>query len=115
MKHSRRAIVGLVAVFALVLAACGDSGEDTTVPPATDAPTTTVVATTMAPTTTTTAPVTTTMAPTTTTMAAEPLLIWADERRVPALQAVAPAFTEATGVEVVVELVPFGEIRDQVR
>jgi len=46
--------------------------------------------------------------------AAETLVIWADERKVEPLQAIAPAFTEATGVEVVVELVPFGEIRDQV-
>jgi len=42
------------------------------------------------------------------------LTIWADERRVEPLEAVAPAFTEATGVDVAVELVPFGEIRDQV-
>ncbi len=110
----RSSIVGLVAVFALVLAACGDSGEEPPVTDATDAPvtTTTVVATTTAPTTTTPP---TTMAPTTTTAPeAEALLIWADERRVPALQTVAPAFTEATGVPVTVELVPFGEIRDQV-
>ncbi len=45
---------------------------------------------------------------------AETLLIWADENRVNALTAVAPAFTEATGVEVEIELVDFGEIRDQV-
>lgn len=42
------------------------------------------------------------------------LTIWADERRVEPLEAVAPAFTEATGVEVAIELVEFGEIRDQV-
>ncbi len=47
--------------------------------------------------------------------AAETLLIWADENRVGPLEAVAPAFTEATGVEVQVELVPFGDIREQVQ
>ncbi len=42
------------------------------------------------------------------------LTIWADENRVESIQAIAPAFTEATGVEVVVDLVPFGDIREQV-
>lgn len=42
------------------------------------------------------------------------LLIWADERKVEPLEAIAPAFEEATGVDVVIELVPFGEIRDRV-
>ena len=41
------------------------------------------------------------------------LLIWADENRATALQEVVPAFTEATGVEVEIEVVGFGEIRDQ--
>lgn len=44
----------------------------------------------------------------------ETLLIWADERKVGPLEDIAPAFTEATGVAVEVELVPFDEIRDQV-
>ena len=46
--------------------------------------------------------------------ATESLLVWADENRVGPLTAIAPAFEEATGVAVQVELVPFGEIRDQV-
>ena len=46
--------------------------------------------------------------------AVDGLTIWADENRVEAVQAVAPAFTEATGVDVSVELVPFGDIREQV-
>ncbi len=46
--------------------------------------------------------------------ASEALLIWADENRVDSLQTVAPAFTEATGVDVVVELVTNETMRDQV-
>ena len=46
--------------------------------------------------------------------AGESLVIWADDLKVEPLQEVAPAFTEATGVEVVVELVPFNDIREQV-
>lgn len=42
------------------------------------------------------------------------ITIWADDRKVGPLEAIAPAFTEATGVEVIVELVEFGAIRDQV-
>ncbi len=41
------------------------------------------------------------------------LLIWADENRATALQQVVPAFTEATGVEVEIEVVGFGDIRTQ--
>ena len=46
--------------------------------------------------------------------ATDGLTIWADENRVETVQAIAPAFTEATGVDVSVELVPFGDIREQV-
>ena len=90
----------LLAVFAMVLAACG-GGE------AADESTTT----TAAPETTTT-----TALETTTTTAEEPveLLIWADENRTAVVEAIAPAFTEATGVEIVVQTVDFGSIRDQV-
>jgi maltose-binding protein MalE len=94
--------VALLAVFALIVAACGggdDAADETT--------------------TTTEAEVTTTTAapePTTTTEAPPPieLLIWADENRAAPIQEVAPAFTEATGVVVNVELVDFDGIRDQV-
>jgi maltose-binding protein MalE len=93
--------VALLAVFALIVAACGGGDE------AADE------------TTTTEAEVTTTTAapePTTTTEAAPPieLLIWADENRAGAIEEVAPAFTEETGVVINVELVDFGQIRDQV-
>lgn len=44
----------------------------------------------------------------------ETLTIWADEKRAEPLQAVALGFTEATGVEVDVELVVFDELRDRV-
>ena len=46
--------------------------------------------------------------------AAGSLLIWADEQRAEPLQEVAGAFTEATGVDVTVELVVFDELRDRV-
>lgn len=93
--------MALLAVFAMILAACGggdEAAESTT--------------TTAAPETTTTAAPETT----TTTEAPEPveLLIWADENRTSVIESIAPAFTEATGVEVRVQTVDFGSIRDQV-
>ncbi len=117
MRKTRWVLVALAATFALIAAACGDSGGDE--PPATQetsAPQTTAAPpeTTMAP--DTTVPPDTTAPPETTAPPAEGegLLIWADERRVEPLQQIAPAFTDATGVPVTVELVPFGDIRDQV-
>jgi len=98
-------LVGLVLALALVAAACGssDTGEENTT-------------TTEATTTTTEAVTTTTAAPTTTTEAEAlpPLVIWADEKRAPVVEAIAPAFTEATGVEVQVTLVDFGDMKDEV-
>jgi arabinogalactan oligomer / maltooligosaccharide transport system substrate-binding protein len=95
MRARIRATLGLVVVFALVAAACGDDEvADTTTTTTTTAPTTT---------TTTEPPVDIT------------LLVWADVNRAPAVQAVAPAFTEATGVDVEVQIVDFGEIRGQVQ
>lgn len=95
----------LVAV-GLVAAACGGGGEATGQDPETT-------------TTTTTAPeepsTTTTAAETTTTGAPEAeLLVWADAARGPVVEEIAPAFTEATGVAVSVEILEFGQIRDQV-
>jgi maltose-binding protein MalE len=108
MRSRFSILVGLVLAFALVAAACG--GDD-----ATDDTTTT----TTAPETTTTAAATTTTtaAPTTTTTAAAlpPLVIWADEKRSAVLETVAPAFTAATGVDVDIQIVDFGEIRSQVQ
>ncbi|MEM7274820.1 MAG: maltose ABC transporter substrate-binding protein, partial [Actinomycetota bacterium] len=101
-------LIALLVALALVAAACGD-GDDSS--EATDAS----ASETAAEEATTTTEV---VEETTTTEAAaeepaETLLIWADERKIEPLQAVAPAFTEATGVEVQVELVPFGDIREQ--
>ncbi len=120
MKRSR-SVVALLAASTLVVAACGGDDDDTT---AADTATAEDTATEAAPATTEAAPATTEAAPATTAAPAETataeapaedaLVIWADERKVEPLQAIAPAFTEATGVEVVVELVPFGDIRDQV-
>lgn len=101
MKSKRFRSLYLPLVLALIVAACGGGGAATTTTEASEPATT--------------APPETTAAPTTTAAeAAGSLLIWADERRVDTLNAIAPAFTEATGVEVTVELVPFGEIRDRV-
>lgn len=108
MIRSRIKFTALLAALVLVIAACGsdgDSGATTTT--ATPAESTTTAA--PAETTTTAAP-----AETTTTAAPQTLLIWADEKKVEPLKAIAPAFTAATGIEVVVELVPFGDIREQI-
>lgn len=99
-------LIAVLAALAMVVAACGtgeaaDDGEDGE------------------PTTTTTSPpeTTTTQAPTTTTTEGEPieLVIWADEGRSEVFSTVTPAFTEETGVEVTIEVVDFGEIRNQVQ
>jgi maltose-binding protein MalE len=89
----------LFVALVLLVAACG--GEEA-------AETTEATTTTVAETTTTTEATTTTAAP------AVELLVWADEKRAPVIEAVAPAFTEETGVEVAVEIVDFGQIKDQV-
>ncbi len=109
MQRSKLRIwFGALLALSLILAACGsDSAEttdapevvETTAPPETAAPETTVAETTP---------------PTTDAAEALTLLVWADENRAPVVEQVAPAFTEATGVEVQVELVDFGQIRDQV-
>lgn len=103
MTFKRMTWVAMLVAFALVVAACG--GDDAAV----DDETTT---------TTESVETTTTAAPeTTTTTEAAPeieILVWADENRAAVVEEVAPAFTEATGVVVNVELVDFGQIRDQV-
>ena len=95
MKHA--IWVGL-AFLALIVAACGEAAETTTTPvPPAD--------------TTTTAPE---PEPEPEPEPVGELLVWADERRAPVVEAVAPTFTEATGVTVSVEIVDFGDIKDQV-
>ena len=104
MTFTKTRWVAILAVFALVVAACGDAADDT----AADEETTTTAAP---------EPTTTAAPETTTTTEPAPvieLLVWADEKRAPVVEEVAPAFTEATGVEIKVELVDFGQIRDQV-
>jgi arabinogalactan oligomer/maltooligosaccharide transport system substrate-binding protein len=120
MKRSR-SMVALLTASALVVAACGGDDEEDG---AAEAPTEEATATATEAPEPTEAPATTAAAPATTAApvetateeapAEDALVIWADERKVEPLEAVAPAFTEATGIDVVVELVPFGEIRDQV-
>jgi arabinogalactan oligomer/maltooligosaccharide transport system substrate-binding protein len=106
----KRSLAAVLAASALVVAACG--GDDDTADETT--------ATTEAAPETTAAATETTEATTETTAAgggeasADSLVIWADDLKVPVLQEVAPAFTDATGVDVTIELVPFNDIRDQV-
>lgn len=107
--RTRTPWVGLIAALALVVAACGGDGEtaDTTAstePPAATAET--VPATTPAATTATT--------PDTTTASTASLVVWADANRAPVIEAIAPAFAEATGVDVTVEVQDFGQIKDLV-
>ena len=104
MKRRYTVLAAVIMAFALLVAACGDSAEDTT----------TTAAGTDDTTTTTAAATTTTAAETTTTEALPPLLVWADEKRAPVIQEVGAAFTEQTGVELQVEIVDFGSIKDEV-
>lgn len=96
MLNKRFTRSALLLTLTLVAAACG-GGEQ--------------AGTTAAPQTTTAPP--TTAAPTTAGPSVE-LLVWADEARAPVVEAIAPAFTEATGVTIKVEILEFGQIRDQV-
>lgn len=113
-KHSWLRLLALALVLALTAVACaGESADTTEAPAATEAPTATEApATTAAPETTTT-----TEAPAETEPPAEALslLVWADANRAPVFEAIAPAFEEATGVNIEVQIVDFGDIREQVQ
>ena len=106
MRSRFTILVGLVLALALVAAACSsdsDSGEDATT-------------TTEATTTTTEAATTTTAAETTTTAAPEAidLVIWADEKRAPILETLAPKVLEETNVNLVIDVIVFDDLREQV-
>jgi maltose-binding protein MalE len=113
MKRRYTIMAAVILAFSLLAAACSSSDSG-------DAETTTTAATTetvQAATETTVAAATeTTVAPATTAPAADlpPLVVWADENRAPVIEAIAPAFTDATGVEVQVTLVDFGSMKDEV-
>lgn len=129
MTKRTRSLVGLLAASALVLAACGDDESSGDEPTAEETAEATAEESTeemseegthdsedmseemSEETAEGTAEAT---AEESSEEASEVLLVWADENRVDALQAVAPAFTEATGVEVQVELVTNETMRDQV-
>lgn len=104
----KRSHIVLVLALVLALAACGGDSTDTTAPAATT-PDTSVETT--AP---DTAPETTAADTTAPPEAAADLLVWTDAERGPVVEEIAPAFTEATGVDVTVEILEFGQIRDQV-
>lgn len=93
-------LVGVLLVFALVAAACGEGEAETT------------TTTTQATTTTTQATTTTTEATTTTAAAAGSLIVWADEQRAPIIEDISTDFEAATGLQIEVQLVDFGDIRD---
>jgi arabinogalactan oligomer/maltooligosaccharide transport system substrate-binding protein len=114
LKLRKTAWPALIAAFAMLLAACGSEGGDTT--------TTEAEATTTAP-----APTTTTAAPTTTTDAGEEgttttepvvradadLVIWADADRVEVLTPFADQFAAENEITVAVQEVGSGDIRDR--
>jgi len=101
MVKRSRSLVAVLAATSIVLAACGgdddDAAEESTAQESTAEETAAEET-----------------AAESTAEASESLLIWADDLNVGPLSEIAPAFTEATGVDVQVELVPFGDIRDQV-
>lgn len=119
---------GLLAVAALIGAACGDDEEDGAAEPVTttaeaEAPATTeAAATTTAPeeeSPTTEAPTT---EPAATTEAPAPtapprgdadLVIWADDTRQPIIEEIAATFAEENGITVAVQELEFGQIREQ--
>jgi arabinogalactan oligomer/maltooligosaccharide transport system substrate-binding protein len=104
MKRRYTVWAAIIMAFALLTAACGsDEGGDTTTTAAPEETTTTAAETT-----------TTTAAETTTTEALPPLVVWADEKRAPVVTEVGAAFTEATGVELQVEIIDFGSIQGSV-
>ena len=103
LKWPWKMMVGLVLMFALVVAAC-DNGND----PVQDTTSTSTAAQT---TTTTGAGDTTTTEPGPTGS----LLVWADEIRAPVVEAAAEVFKSETGVEVTVEVLGIGDILNDVK
>ncbi len=103
MKRRYTMWTAVVIAFALLAAACGggDEASETT----TSAP--------EAETTTTQAP-TTTEAPTTTLGEPIELVIWADEKRAPILETLAPKVLEETNVKLVIEVTVYDDLREQV-
>lgn len=117
MRHKRTVWLALIAAFALVLAACGDSAGDTTttaeeVTTTTEAPAATT--TTAEETTETTAPAASTTTTTEPLVRADAdLVIWADDTRAPVIQTFADEFATENGVTVAVQELGFGDIRDR--
>lgn len=106
MKRRYTVLAAVIMAFALLVAACGDSdssGDETTTTAGTEE-------------TTTTAAETTTTAAATTTVVAEPieLVVWADDKRAPILESLAPKVLEETNVNLVVEVIVFDDLREQV-
>jgi maltose-binding protein MalE len=104
----------LLAVFALLVAACGGDADETTTTAAA------ATTTTAAATTTTAAATTTTTIAGDTTTTTEPvvradadLVIWADDTRAPVIRGFAEEFGAANGLTVAVQELPFGDIRDR--
>lgn len=113
MSRSRFRFLAILTALVLVIAACGGDDDD-----ATGEEDTTTTAAAVEETTTTAAPeTTTTAAPETTTTAAavEALVIWADETRATVLGPITETFTADTGIPVDVQLVDFGDIRNNVQ
>jgi arabinogalactan oligomer / maltooligosaccharide transport system substrate-binding protein len=117
--RAHRRLIAIVASLAIIGAACGDDDTNDTTPATEPA----AVETTDAPVVETTDPETTdpeTTEPETTEPEYEPpargdadLVIWADDTRAPILTPIAAEFGEEEGITVVVQEVPFDQIRDQ--
>ena len=99
-KWRYKPVIGLLLAFALVVTAC-DRGEDAV-------PDTSTTATSSQTTSTAETSPTSEPGPT------GPLLVWADGTLAPVVEAAAQAFTSETGAEVSVEILAYGELRDEV-
>ena len=114
MSMGPRALAVVLPLTILAFAACSIEGSTATtttrVTTSTESPVTTTSAAPEDPPTTTTT-TTTGPAPTTTTAPRHSLVVWTDETRAPIVEAVAVEFEAATGVSVEIEVVSFGNIR----
>lgn len=98
-------LFGVLALVSLLVTACAPAATPTPTPK--PKPTPTAVPPTATPVPTPTA------APTKPAIAE--LTIWADETRAPIIEELGKAFTEQYGVEIIVEQMGFGDIRDQLK
>jgi len=107
VKRNLWKLTAVLLTLTIVAAACGDDSSSTQADSSNEVTETTAAAPTA------TATPATTAAPTTTEAAVPTLLIWADDTRAPVVQEFGDQFGADNGVNVVVQQVDFGSIRDQ--